>query len=199
VAAVAPRISVLDGRVAKGEQTRLRAVLALVELVDETGTSPSTVAVAKRAGVAVRSIFHHFRGAHGLLLAAVEFQAERNRALLFDIPPKGPSALRIRALCRQRRLYFEEITPIYRIAHAKAHAESGLHDILAVDRAVLRRQLARTLAPELASRGAGAPELLDALEQATDWEAWRALRDTRGLTAPSAERRMAFAATRILG
>ncbi len=195
----APRSRVLDGRVAKGQQTRIRAVLALVELLDETGTAPTTLTVAKRAGVSVRSIFHHFRGVHGLLLAAVDLQAERHRSLVFDIPPRGPPALRIQALCRQRRLYFEEITPVYRLAHARAHAESGLQRILAVDRAMLRRQLARTLAPELGARGAQAPELLDALDQATDWEAWRALRDTRGHTAAAAERLMAFAAVRILG
>ncbi|MGD0881659.1 MAG: helix-turn-helix domain-containing protein [Acidimicrobiales bacterium] len=196
---VAPYVRVLDGRVAKGERTRLRTIEALVELVDETGMSPTTLDVAERAGVSVRSIYRHFPGDHGLLLAAADFQARQHRALVFDIPPKGPSALRIRALCRQRRLYFEEITPVYRLAHAKAYAEPGLQDILAVDRAVLHRQLARTLAPELESRGAKAPELLEALEQATDWDAWRALRDSRGRTAPSAERLMAFSAVRILG
>jgi AcrR family transcriptional regulator len=190
---------VLDQRVAKGEQTRLIVLQAFVELVDETGVAPTTLEVATRAGVSVRSIYRHFGDARGLVLAAVGFRAERHRPLVFDIPPKGPPALRIRALCRQRRLYFEEMASIYRVAHARPHGEEGLLEILAVDRAILRRQLARTLAPELRSRGEEAPELLDALEQATGWEAWRALRDTRGHTAPSAERAMAYTATRILG
>ena len=90
------------------------------------------------------------------------------------------------------------MTPVYRVAHSRAHLGPGLDALLAADRAVLRSQLAHTLGPELAAQRRAAPELLDALEQATGWDAWRSLRDGRDHSAPSAERVMAFTAGCLL-
>ena len=190
--------SARDSRVAKGERTRRLVVEALVELIDEGEDHPTTRKVAHRARVSVRLIYHHFGGIHGLLLAAVAYQSERHRDLLFTIPPRGPPELRIKALCRQRRLYFEEMTPFYRAAHSRAHLEAGLDALFADDRTILRRQLAHTLDPELGPLQSAAPELLDALEQATGWDAWRSLRDGGNHSAPSAERVIAFTATCLL-
>jgi len=191
--------SARDARVAKGERTKRMLVEALVDLIDGGEAHPTTKQTAHRAGVSVRLVYHHFGGVHGLLLAAMALQSERHRYLLFSIPPRGPPELRIKALCRQRRLYFEEMTPVYRLAHARAYAEADLSVLLGEDRSVLRSQLAHTLHPELRARGAAAPELLDALEQATGWDAWRALRDGLDHSAPSAERVMAFTAGSMVG
>jgi AcrR family transcriptional regulator len=189
--------------VAKGQQTRLLLAEALVGLVDGGVAWPTIRQVAARAGVSVRLVFHHFRGTEGLVVAAVSLQSERHRGVLFAIPPRGPPELRVRALCRQRRLYFEELTPVYRMAQARmglrANAGAALGELLAEDRARLRRQLADTLAPEIGARGAQSAVLLDALEAATGWEAWRALRDVRRLTPAAAERAMAFTAGSLLG
>jgi AcrR family transcriptional regulator len=184
--------------VAKGEQTRRAVITSLVDLIDEGETHPTTRMVAHRAGVSVRLIYHHFGGVHRLLLDAVAYQSARHRSLLFTIPPRGPPELRIKALCRQRRLYFEGMTPVYRVAHSRAHQGAGLDALLAADRTVLRSQLAHTLEPELTAHRRVAPELLDALEQATGWDAWRSLRDGRGHSAPSAERVIAFTAGCLL-
>ena len=150
----------------------------------------------------MRVVFHHFRGTEGLVVAALSLLSERHRGVLFAIPPRGPPELRIRALCRQRRLYFDELTPVYRLAESLvlSRADSGvaLAELLAEDRARLRHQLAGTLAPELGTRGAQSALLLDAIEQATGWEAWRALRDGRRLTPAAAERAMAFTAGSLL-
>ena len=183
---------------ARGEQSRTLLVEALVDLLDEGVPTPTVREVADRAGVSVRLVFHRFRTAGGLQAAAVALQAERHRHVLFALPPHGPPGLRTRALCRQRRLYFEAITPVHRLAGAGPAAGSAVADLLAVDRALLRSQLADTFAVEIARRGADADALLDALEQATGWEAWRALRDVRGHSPAAAERAMAFTASRLL-
>ncbi len=108
--------------------------------------------------------------------------------------PRSGSA----ALCHQRRFYFEALTPIRRLALSRSVAgETGA--VLDADRAVLRNQLAYTLAPELGLRGEGRADLLDALEHATGWDAWNGLRDGGTRTAPSAERVMALTATSLLG
>jgi hypothetical protein len=84
------------------------------------------------------------------------------------------------------------------MALVRARGEPALHVLLADDRAALRAQLARTLAPELSARRTGQAELLDALAHATGWDAWQSLRDDGDRTAPSAERVMALTATSLL-
>jgi AcrR family transcriptional regulator len=149
--------------------------------------------------VSVRIVYHHFGGIQELLVAAVALQSDRYRPQLFTIPPRGSTDIRITALCRQRRMFFERVSPVYLMALTRARGEEELHVLLADDRAVLRAQLARTLAPELSARPSGASELLDALAHATGWDMWRSLRDAGERTAPSAERVMALTATSLLG
>ncbi len=189
----------VDGRLARAQETRRLLVEALLALVDEGATAPTTRQVAERAGVSLRIVFHRFRGTQGLLVAGVALQSERHRDILFAIPPKGAADLRIRVLCRQRRLYFEALTPVFRVAQARPDAAGALRNLLAEDRSRMRHQLAGTFAPEVAPRGAETGDLLDALEQALGWASWRALRDVRGLTPAAAERAMAFTAERLLG
>ena len=188
----------LDGRVARGQQSRTAITEALVHLVDAGVPAPTIQQVAERAGVSVRLVFHHFRTAHGLQAAAVALQAERFRHVLFAVPPRGPPELRTRALCRQRRLYFEALAPTRRMAGVGGAADPALHALLTEDRVRMRQQLADTFAPEMAGRGTDAVALLDALDQATGWEAWLALRDVRDHSAATAERAMAFTTLRLL-
>lgn len=188
----------VDRRVVKGERTRSILIEAVLALLDEEASPPTSAQSAERAGVSVRLVFHHFHRVDGLLVRAATVQAERHRDILFVIPAHGPPLLRIRALCRQRRLYYERMTPVYRVAHARAHAAQGLQELLADDRAVLRMQLATTLAPEIEAGGDEAVDLLDLLEQVTGWESWWSLRDTRRHTAPSAERAMIIAVRRLI-
>jgi hypothetical protein len=149
--------------------------------------------------MSARVVSQRFGRKHGLMLASVALQSERHRGILFAIPAKGPAELRIQALCRQRRLYFEEITPIYRVARVQADTADGLRQFLADDRVLLRRQLAITLGPEVGAWGSHSEELVDALERVTGWDAWRALRDSQGASAAAAERAMAFTAVHLLG
>ena len=188
-----------DARLAKGDHTRRVVLETVVDLLGDHGSEPTMGAVAARAHVSVRIVYYHFGGICDLLMAAVAFQSERHRGLLFAIPPRGPSGIRISALCRQRRLYFEQITPAVTAAMAKVDRRLGFLDLLADDRTLLRDQLAATLAPELRGRGIHAPETLDALEHATGWDTWRALRHVTGHSPASAERVMAITASRLLG
>ena len=187
-----------DARLAKGDHTRRVVLDAVVAHLGERDTEPTMIDVAARAHVSVRIVYYHFGGISDLLMSAVTFQSDRYRGLLFAIPPRGPSIIRISALCRQRRLYFEEITPALTAALAKVDRRLGLLDLLADDRTLLRDQLASTLAPELHVRGCHAPETLDALEHATGWETWRALRHSGGHSLASAERVMAITAASLL-
>ena len=187
-----------DARLAKGDHTRRVVLDAVVALLGERRTEPTMIDVAARAHVSVRIVYYHFGGIADLLMATVAFQSDRHRGLLFTIPPRGPSGIRITALCRQRRLYFEEITPVLTATLAKVDHRLGFRDLLADDRIRLRDQLASTLGPELHAHGIRAPETLDALEHATGWDTWRALRHVGGHSMISAERVMAMTAACLL-
>ncbi len=188
----------LDARRAKGVRNRRALLDALVALVDEGATRPSVPEIARRAGVSVRTVYHQFDSIQQLLEAGVYLQAARHRDLLFTIPPRGTSELRVTALCRQRRFYFEAVTPIRRFALSRTTEGVTPETLADADRAVLRDQLAHTLAPELVVRGDHGPDLLDALEHAMGWEAWNGLRDGRARSPTSAERVMALTATSLL-
>jgi len=176
-----------------------RALLdALLALVREGHARPTVADVAARARVSVRIVYYHFGGIRELLVAAVSLQAERCRHLLFGVTPNGPLELRISALCRQRRLYFEEMMPVFGTALARAHGRNGFRALLVDERTLLRDQLARTLAPELRSLGERAPETLAAVEHVTGWDAWCALRQVSGYSAASSERVVAITVAGLL-
>jgi AcrR family transcriptional regulator len=188
-----------DGRLARGWRTRRLLIEALVDLVDQGAIAPSIQQIADRVGVSVRVVFLRFDGKDELILASVALQSERHRAVLFAIPAKGPAELRVQALCRQRRIYFEEITPIFQAANILGCTTDGLRQLLACDRELLRDQLAVTLAPEVRARGSLSEELVNALERATGWDAWQALRGSQGSSVAAAERAMVFTAVHLLG
>ncbi len=187
-----------DRRLARGDHSRLALVDAMIELIDGSADPPSSRTVARRAGISRRMVFKHFHGMDELLVRAVELALSRQRGVLRGVPARGPSALRVRAMCRQRRHLFEQLGHVYRTAHARAYTSAGLAGVLTAQRAILRGQLAHTLAPELEARGSDADLLLDALDQATGWEAWRMHRDLAPRSAPSAERAMAFVVGELL-
>ncbi len=64
---------------------------------------------------------------------------------------------------------------------------------------LLRRQLARTLAPEIADRQPASPMLLDTLTTVSGWRHWVTLRCDSGHSAAQAEQAVVFALMRILG
>jgi AcrR family transcriptional regulator len=188
----------VDRRLARGKRTRTIIADALIDLIDAGNPHPTTRQVAARAGVSLRTVFHHFNHVEILFRSAAGLHLSRHRRLVAAIPPHGPIESRIRATCHQRRELFEVIGPVLRVAYARAHGSPGLNAVLGQHRSRLRRQLAVTLGPELSARGRQAKALLDTLELTTSWQSWSALRFEAGHSASSAEQFMAFAVTRLL-
>ncbi|MGH3579039.1 MAG: TetR/AcrR family transcriptional regulator, partial [Mycobacterium sp.] len=171
---------------------------ALIDLINGGNPHPSTRQVAARAGVSLRTVYHHFGDAEILFHSAAGLHLSRHQSLVADITPQGPTDARIRAVCHQRRQLFEAIGPVLRVAHARAQWSPSLNELLVRHRARLRQQLAFTLGPEIAARVPEASVVLEALEVATGWQSWNALRFEAGRSAPSAEQFMAFSVIRIL-
>ena len=190
--------SSLDGRIAKGETTRYSLTMACIEVIECRASVPTKAQVADQAGVSVRLIHYHFRGIPGLLIAAVELQVDRHQCDLFVIPNKAPLQMRIEALGRQRRHYFEGTGNTFRVAGIVAPSHAGLEQVLLSHRTLLRNKLACSFAPELDSSDAESCRLLDMLEQACGWDAWRSLRDYTNHPAYSAEQSVVRHVSRIL-
>ncbi len=187
-----------DRRLARGIRTRTIIADALIDLIDNGNPYPSTKLVAARAGVAVRTVYNHFGDVEILFRSAAGLHLARHRSMVADISPGGPVVARIGAICHQRRQLFEAIGPVLRVAHARAQGSPSLDEILIQHRSRLRRQVARTLEPELAARGSQARVVLDAVELATGWQSWSALRFEAGHSATLAEQFMVFAVVKLL-
>ena len=187
-----------DGRLLRGDRTRLQIVDATIELVQAGNPEPTSREIADHAGVAVRMIFYHFRHIEFLFQTAVTRQFRRHRSLIAILPPNGPVEARIRAICRQRCQLFEAIAPILRMAYSRVVGSKLAYEVLAEKRALLRRQFAVTLRPEISLRGPRAPVLLEMLVLAGGWQSWDALRSHSGYSAHASEGLMVSALMDLL-
>jgi TetR/AcrR family transcriptional regulator, regulator of autoinduction and epiphytic fitness len=187
-----------DRRRERGERTRTNILQAATDLVDAGNLRPTAWQVARRAGVSTRLVFHYFGRLEELIGLAAEIQAARHGSLIAAVPPHGPVAARVAALCRQRRDLYEALGPAMRAAVAREVATPGWTETLSRHRVMLREQLEVTLAPEIGGQRGDSCLLLDVLEYTTSWRYWRGLRSDGGYSAPAAERAMVSVVTELL-
>src|SRR3977135_4728040 len=76
-----------DGRNRRAAETRRKIIAAAKEMIAETSTAPTVVAVAKRADVSVRSVFQHFGDVESLFVTVVD--SVRGDLV---VPPMTPSS-----------------------------------------------------------------------------------------------------------
>jgi TetR/AcrR family transcriptional regulator of autoinduction and epiphytic fitness len=175
----------VDGRVRRGELNRQAIIDATLELVGEKGSFPTVQAIAERAGVSKRSVFHHFPDTDALLTETAERQAHRHWHIL-ERPLEGSSlGDRISRLAADRAELFEAIGDVRRVAVLHEPQSDVLATKLGESRQALKRHLTRSLAPEIDRLPR---EVLDALEAVTSWETWEVLRRLQGLSPGEARR-----------
>jgi AcrR family transcriptional regulator len=165
-----------DGRLARGERTRLRVVEALVSLIEEGDAHPTARSVAERAGVSLRLVFHHFKDMDAVYRAVIALQTQRHWARIRPVPAGPPLDERIYRTVRQRSRLFEEISPVRRTITALAVQSADIATSVAESNRLLRDFLAITFAEEIKAAPFHSDELLDALDLVTSWEAWERLR-----------------------
>lgn len=188
-------LSTRDGRVLRGERNRRAVVDAMLALIEEGDPRPTAKRVAERAGVALRSVFHHFDDVESVLAAAARLQAERHWHVVQPVASELARRERIAQVVAQRSTLFERITPARRAALLAEHDSPVLRAWLEEGSATLRRQLAATFAPELAREGR---DLLAALEVSASWTAWESLRRRQGLSVNAARRVLTRLLTTLL-
>jgi TetR/AcrR family transcriptional regulator, regulator of autoinduction and epiphytic fitness len=155
----------------------------MIELLEQGELEPTAQQVADRAGVSLRTVFHHFQSMETVFTECWTVQVQRHWADLRAVPGDGPLAERIDATVAQRADLFERIAGPRRAAVVWSHRSPVLARGLDGSHRTLRSFLAETFAPELATDPN--PEvLLDALDAGSSFEVWDLLR--RGRSRPPA-------------
>lgn len=184
---------------ARGERTRRRVADALVALLEEGDPAPTAKAVAARADVSVRLVFHHFEDMESLYRTVLALQAAEHWDAVRDVPADRPVDDRVDQTVQQRAKLFDAIGAVRRAAVTLGPRQPDIADQLAETDARLRGWLEGTFAPELRAAGRERRELLAALDTAASWEAWERMRRTERLSAAAARRATARTLRSLLG
>lgn len=189
----------LDGRLARSQRTRRTIVEALRSLHHEGDLRPTAPRVAERAGVSLRTVWQHFADVEALLVEAGQRDLEIASTFVAPIDPGLPLPERIERLTEQRSRMFEAMAPPWRAARLhepfSAQIKSNRDRLLALG----REQLEAVFASELrARRGRARADLLNALQVASNWATWEALRTELRLGPDDARSAVAALLTGVL-
>jgi AcrR family transcriptional regulator len=187
-----------DGRRLRAVRTRAAIVEALYDLVRDGDPAPTAATIAKRAGVALRSIGQHFPSRETLLAAVAE-----HHLAAVGTPPEliteGPRAVRIRSFVRARAEDLERTIPMRRAIAAMPAPSEAIRSQLAVVLERRRAELARVFAAELEAHPADARRrLLDRLDLVSSGPAWDLLRQQQGHAPRSAATELATLLAAVL-
>jgi AcrR family transcriptional regulator len=170
-----------DGRNRRAAETRRKLIAAAKDMIAETSTAPTVVAVAKRADVSVRSVFQHFGDVESLFVTVVD--SIRNELVKpTPTPVDRPFAARIAGLVDNLAQVFDKIVPLRvaagQFANNPAMIERSRQAKQEVQDAVLKLFAAEfsQLRPE------NREELADAIGAALSLDAWIVLRRQDGLS-----------------
>src|SRR6478672_239511 len=100
-----------DGRNRRAAETRRKIIAAAKEMIAETSTAPTVVAVAKRADVSVRSVFQHFGDVESLFVTVMD--SIRADLVVPEMPSASrPLAARIEDVVKAFGELFDKVVPL---------------------------------------------------------------------------------------
>ena len=175
-----------DGRHLRAERNREAVVVAMVDLIRETGEVPTPEVIAERAGVSRRTVFRLFDDLEGLR-AAVTNHVRQQVVTRFPAPiPSGRGVHEeVAALVDHRAKVYEFITPYRRLADSLKRSQPAVAAGLAEGRKALRMHLEWLLGEHMEPQD---QERWHALELVTSWPTWRALREDQHCSVAMAKR-----------
>ncbi len=186
---------VVDGRRLRSEASRLRIVEAMIALISEGLTMPPAEAVAARAGVGLRTVFRLFEDMDGLYRGIQAVMIGRLGGLLEGPIEAADWREAVNILIDRRAEAFEMILPLQIAADSPRTRSAALRD----GRLRLVGAQRDTLLAILPAAIQADAELVQALDLALSFEAWRRLRTDQGADIAGARavmRRTAGALTR---
>jgi AcrR family transcriptional regulator len=188
-AVIAPEEPARDGRVARGQRTRRSVAEALVELLRAGDPDPTAKAVAWRAGVSLRLVFHHFADMDDLYQFVAALQLRRQWADLPQLSTRLARPTRIERTVAHRAAHFEDIAPVRRALMSRAPTSPAVRRAIEAADALLLQDLQATFATELESLpSTSRADHIGAMDTCTSWEAWEHLRTASGLPVREARR-----------
>lgn len=168
----------VDGRRARRDRGRLAVIDAVVDLLHEGHTPPTSRQVTERSGVSEATLFRYFETLDDLQRQAVDRFLERN-APLFEIPGIGDGELRDRVdrFAAARVALYDAIAPIARLGRARAFDHAHFAASLREVRARLADQTRTHFASELGALGPAArDDVVGTITTLTSFESWDQLR-----------------------
>ena len=170
----------VDGRLARSARTRMAILDALRTLFIGGELRPTAPAIAAEAGVSVRTVWQHFDDLQALMAEAGRREMERVLGFVRPIDVALPLAERATALIDQRSAMFEELAPAWRAARLHEPFSPEVRESKAALYAAGLAQLHEVFPTELADAD---DATVAAVQLATSWPAWDALRSDLGVTA----------------
>ena len=167
-------MTLIDGRVRRGTHNREAIIDALLACYGDGLLRPSVPEVAARAGVSPRSVHNHFADVEALRAEVAQRQWERFARYAAPVTT-------IDELVDARAELYEGITPVRRAALLSVHDSPTIARNLARFDRFLRGQLAAVF-PDVE------PDVFDALDAITSWDAWNRLRTAQGCSVARARR-----------
>jgi len=163
----------VDGRVARSERTREAIAEALLALLEEGVQRPRAQEIAKRADVAVRTVFQHFDDMEGLYAEILRRQSERIAPFLAPLDPHRSTADKVRTLVEMRDSMYALAAPLRRgMMRVEAAAKSKTFNIaLEGLRRVMTQQIQQGFVKEL-HLNTDPYDVLPRIEAITSFEMW---------------------------
>jgi AcrR family transcriptional regulator len=173
-----------DGRHRRSQESRQRIIDAIVELVNEGVLVPTAEQVSDRAGLAMRTVFRHFKDMDSLYREISRRMYARVQAAFEDgIDAETWQATLHNLIDRRSRLH-EELMPMRLAADALRHRSPFLQEdhrrFIGLARGILHKVL-----PDDLAKNRMCFEALDAL---FSFDVWIRLRRDQQLSAPAARR-----------
>lgn len=165
-----------DGRTARSVRTHEAIVEATLDLVNSGNNRPTSVQVAERAGVSVRSVFQHFDDLEGLFTSVGTRGFERVTALRRPIDPAASLLERVEAYVAQRCQMNEAVSPMMQAALVHVQDSAAISRQFQDGHDIQRVWIAEVFAPEVNRVGDRAEVLIDNLLIPTAWVTWSLLR-----------------------
>jgi AcrR family transcriptional regulator len=188
-----------DGRVARGQRTRRSVAEALMDLLRAGDADPTAMEVARRAGVSLRLVFHHFADMDDLYQFVGALLLRRQWADMPQLSPALSLPTRIERTVAHRGALFEDISEVRRALVCRAPTCPGVGQALAASDDLFLEDLEATFAPELAQLPeASRADYLGAMDAGTSWEIWDRLRTTSGVPVRGARRVMSLLLASLL-
>lgn len=185
---------VADGRLLRSSRSRTEIIRAMMDIIREGDMSPSAARIAELAGVSLRTVFRHFDDVDSLYREMTAIVEDEVRPLATS-PIEGKTwRERLDFLLDRRIQIFEHIAP-FRISGSlrRFSSEYLMKDhqrFISIERATLLEVLPK----KVTSRDT----LLNALELATGFQAWRRLRQDQKLSVRDARAAIFFTVEKLL-